>query len=444
MNHLSRRTPRRAIALGAVALVAAGALAGCSGGSAAEGDADSIRVQVETSKLPGLQAVVDLFEEANPGTTVNLETITSDQKATTNALTLAAAGAPDLGVAPINANSYQQLLNGDALLPLDDVWAAAGLDELFSPDVVDTLTTADGKPYSALFESTIYNTVYYNADAFADAGITPPADHAFASDAELADAVGKLQATDRSAVCIGGSSNYQLGWLLDAQLAAIASPEELAAYTGAATSDGDVDFTGPAFVDSLAQIQKWYDEGVFQEGALGQDFDTALANFVAGTCGMILGGATTTTALEAEGVTFDYDWVLLPSASGPTLPTRYAGSTFVIPKTAENPELAKQFLEFLYQPDSVLAYIGANGSLPAITGLPEDEVREVLPEISASILSYVDENGAGIGWTSVVPGALGQGFIDPEIQKQLNGQQSAEETAAAQQKNYETFLADNE
>ncbi|WP_157802782.1 extracellular solute-binding protein [Compostimonas suwonensis] len=415
-------------------------VSGCASGGDAAGDASSIRVQVETSKLPGLQAVVDLFEKANPDKKVNLETITSDQKATTNSLTLAAADAPDLGVAPINANSYQQLLEGDALLPLDDVWEAANLNELYSPDVVSTLTTADGKPYSALFESTIYNTVYYNADLFDELGITPPTDHAVQSDDELFAIADKLKAGGHDALCIGGSSNYQLGWLLDGQLAALATPDELAAFNSAATEEG-VDFTSKPFVDSLQQIQDWYDDGLFQAGVLGQNFDTALANFSASTCGMILGGATTTTALEANAVDYSYDWFTLPSANGATLPTRYAGSTFVIPKTAKNPELAKEFLEFFYTPEASLAYVGANGSLPAINGLPEDKLQEVLPPIVNSILAAIDADGAGTGWTSVVPGALGQGFIDPEIQKQLNGQQTPAQTAENQQKNYEAFLS---
>ena len=441
MHHHVAQHSRPLLAIAGVALAAV-ALAGCTGGGAPAASAgDTIRVQVETSKLPGMQAVADMFEAANPGTSVVLETITSDQKSTTNALTLAADGAPDLGVAPINANSYQQLLAGDALLSLDDVWTASDLGNVLAPDVVSTLTAPDGQHYAALFEQTIYNTVYYNEDVFQQAGITAPEDHAVTTDGQLLDIVKKLNDAGHDGLCIGGSSNYQLGWLLDGQLAALSTPEELDAFNTAATSDGDVDFTSAPFVDSLSQIQSWYDAGVFQPGMLGQNFDTALANFVAGTCGMLLGGATTTTALTADNTTFAYDWFLLPSANGSTLPTRYAGSTFVIPKTAANPDLAKKFLEFFYQTDSELAYVGANGSLPAIQGLPTDKLKEVLPETAASILEYTEANGAGTGWTSVLPGALGQGFIDPEIQKQLAGQQSPEQTAQAEQDNYLSFLS---
>jgi len=47
-----------------------------------------VRVQVEASKLAGFQAIADGFQQANPGLHVEYETITSDQKATTNGLTL--------------------------------------------------------------------------------------------------------------------------------------------------------------------------------------------------------------------------------------------------------------------------------------------------------------------------------------------------------------------
>jgi len=70
-----------------VALASSLVLTGCSG-SSAQGGSGTVRVQVEASKLAGFQAIADGFQQANPGLHVEYETITSDQKATTNGLTL--------------------------------------------------------------------------------------------------------------------------------------------------------------------------------------------------------------------------------------------------------------------------------------------------------------------------------------------------------------------
>jgi hypothetical protein len=86
-----------------------------------------VRVQVEASKVAGFQAVADGFQQANPGLHVGYETITSDQKAITNGLTLASQDARDLGLAPINATSYSQLRYGGGLLPLTSIFHRAGL-----------------------------------------------------------------------------------------------------------------------------------------------------------------------------------------------------------------------------------------------------------------------------------------------------------------------------
>ena len=451
MGLVANRKSARWLAV-AVAAATASALAGCASsegeGEAAGGSSGEpsgvVRVQVEASKLAGFEAVAAGFEEANPKLTVEYETITSDQKATTNGLTLASADAPDLGLAPINATSYSQLLVGDALLPLDDVWESADLANRYDQSTVDSLAPNGTTPYSVVPEKQLYNIVYYNTDLFGQLGIPVPEERQLESAEDLYAITDALRAGGKEGLCIGGTSNYQFGWLFDGQLATSADADQLDAYLASGQPDSEeVDYDDPAVVAALEAIQDWSDNGVFQAGVLGQNYDTALANFSAGTCGAILGTATTVSALESNGVTFGVDWFLLPGVDGTTLPNMYTGSTLVIPKSASNPEGAKAFLEYLMSVEAQVAYVSENGTLPSVTDVDQGTLDEVLPELVNSVLSFVTENGADLGWTSVVPGEMGQAFIDPAIQRQINGDATPKQTAAELQENYLDFRANN-
>lgn len=414
-------------------------LTGCANGDTDGGSSDNtIRVQVEASKLAGFEAVAEMFEE-DTGNNVIYETITSDQKATTNGQILASQDAPDLGLAPINAASYSQLLNGGAIQPLNDVWDSAELWDRYDEETVNSLVSGE-TPYSVVFENQFYNLVYFNSDLFAELGLEYESGHQMESSEELYSIVETLQADDRQGLCVGGTSGYQLGWLFDGQLASATDPQQLSEYLASGNPDSaEVDYETAEVVSALEIIEEWQDNGVFQAGALGQDYDTALANFVAETCGMLLGTATTVSALEDNDAAFDSEWMLLPGVGDPTLPAVYAGSTLVIPTSAQNPELAKEFLQFLLSEEAQTEYVSANGTLPAVTDISNETLEELLPAQVASVLAFNQDNGSAAGWTSVVPGEFGQGFIDPAIQEFLGSSQTAEQTAAALQQQYENF-----
>ena len=104
--------------------------------------------------------------------------------------------------------------------------------------------------------------------------------------------------------------------------------------------------------------------------------------------------------------------------------------------------MAKKYLE-IYVSDDVQAYAAAKvGSMPAVTSVDPTEIDE-LPTATQDIVTFVNENGAGVGWTSVSPGALAQTFIDPQMQQFLAGQTSLEAIGEAQQKQFESFKEDN-
>lgn len=437
---------RSRLGLGIVAAVTLSCLGLSACGSGSSGDGSkTLVIQVQSAQLPAFQYAASKFEDSHEGVKVDLQTITEEQKSSTNAQIMASTNAPDIGLVPTNAQPYLDLLKADALLPLDDVWEDADLDTRYEASMATSLKSND-TPYVVLFDTTLYNVVFYNKDAFRKAGIPEPADHQIRSNDELYDVIGKLKSAGFDGLAMGGNAGYQWGWLVDGQLQANASGKALEDFKNSWKSDHTqtTPYTSTEFTDSVKQFKDWADKGVFQEGVLGQDGDQAQAAFTAGKSGMFLGGTWIPSILEKASLPFDYGWLLLPGKTSdkPTVPIAYAGDTLAVPRTAKNPDLAKDFLE-LYVSDEVQKYAAENvGSLPSVQTVKAADIP-ALGEVVQEIVTFSSGKGTTTGWTSILPGSLGQSFIDPEIQKYLGGQVSLDEVGQNQQRQFENFKAKN-
>ena len=430
---------RRAAAIAAAASIAALLLAGCTSTSPAKDL--SLTVQVQAEQLTAFKYAAGLLEKKHPGLKVHLQTITGEQKNTTNAQVLASSNAPDVGIVPTNAQTYFDLMKAKKLIPLDDVWKSADLAARYGDTVAKSLKW-NGTPYLALFDTVYYNVVFYNKDAFTKAGVKAPADRQIASNADLYALVGKLKAAGYDGLAVGGASGYQLGWLVDAQLQANASPAALHDFLTSWQSGNkqSVKYTSPKFTGSLAQLSEWGKHGVFQSGYVAASGDQAQAAFTSGTAAMMIGGTWIPSVLKKQS--FDYDWLLLPGAGDtPTVPSIYAGDTLAIPTASKHKDLAKEFLE-IYSSDKVQKYAAAHvGSLPAVNTVKASEVPDLGPLVQQVVKFTATK--VGIGWTSTLPGGLGQTLIDSEAQKMLSGQSTPEEVGKNQQKEFESYKSDN-
>ena len=441
-NQIQRGARTRVLSISAFIGITALALAGCTPGTPdGDGAGKTLTVQVQSVQQPAFEYAAEIFKKENPGVTVEFQTVTEQQKATTNSQIMASSNAPDIGLVPVNAQPYTDLVKADALVPLDDLWASSNLESRYGKTIAEALKW-QGTPYLALFDTTYYNVVYYNKDAFAKAGITAPASHQIASNKELYDIVGKLDAAGYDGLAAGGAAGYQLAWLQDAQLQAN-SPDALKDYlvSWQPGVDPKEKYADPAFTDSLKQIKEWNDKNVFQEGMVGAAGDQAQASFTAGSAAMFLGGAWIPSILG--DVDFKYDWLLLPGAKDqPTLPTLYAGDTLAIPKTSKNIDLAKKFLA-VYSSDDVQKFAAEKvGSLPAVNTVAASDVPGLGPVVQ-SIVEYTNSIGFGLGYTATVPGSLGGSFMDPQIQQLLSGQATAEQVGQAQQDAFDTWKSQN-
>ena len=392
--------------------------------SSSAADSITLTVQTDSYSQPGFQLVADQFQKDNPGVTVKFQTLTADQQSTTNLQVLSSQDAPDVASAPTNTTVYTEMLKNHQFLPLDDVWANAGLAKGYGKPLASTLITADGKPYSVLYSLVLYGVAWYNKAVFKAAGIKVPANHQIGTLANLQKMAKQLRAKGYQPLSIGGSSNYHLTWIFDNLLASAASPSKLANLT--TNFDPKVAITtkyaDPSVANTLLRIKAMYDSKVFQDGVLGMDQNAALALFASGRAGMMMGHNLTPAALKDRmRVNLNLGFLFLPPivAGAKVLPNFYAGNTLEVPVNAKNPALAKKFLELLMSPKMQGAAIAATGGAAPAIAVPDSELQTggLPPELE--LFKYASANGKAAGWASLVPASLGT--TDPLIEKLLVG-----------------------
>ncbi|WJL97027.1 ABC transporter substrate-binding protein [Microbacterium sp. ET2] len=426
-------TTNRKAVVAAALITGSVALTACGGQTQPADDQQTLTVQTLPALSEGFRAVADQLEAENEGLTVELVTITDQQKITTNLQVLASDGAPDVGVVPTNTAAYSSLSAADALLPLNDVWAAASLEEAYGADLAAALNPT-GTPNVVLANRSLYSILWYNAAIFDQLGIEVPEDHQIASVDDLVEITDALRAGGFDPLAIGGSANYQWGWVVDSLLPTAASPGQLENYltNWQPSVEVSAQYSDPAFTDTLDRIQEMYDRGVFQDGALSQDGEASLSLFAAERAGMLIGGSYNPGQFaNDQGLDLDLGYLFLPPMTEGelTLPNTYAGNTLVVPRASANPDMAKAFLELLVSPRFQQEIFAARGELPA-TQVSLDVLEESFEPIVIDLINYGEDNGVASGWTSLVPGSLGQQFVDPKIQAILAGTSTVEQVAA--------------
>ena len=161
------------------------------------------------------QAVLDGFTEANPDVTVNY-TSAGDQLPTQLSTAVEGGNPPDMAVLP-QPGLMTDFAGEGALQPID--FAAGDIEENFGQDVID-LGTVDGTLYGFLFKAANKSLVWYNVQAFSDAGVEPAEEwEAFLENA------GTLSASGVPAYSIGGADGWTLTDLFENIYLRTAGPE---------------------------------------------------------------------------------------------------------------------------------------------------------------------------------------------------------------------------
>lgn len=174
------KSTKTLLSLAAVAAVLTLAACGDNGASAGGsgdddgGDAEEVNLTFATfspDQEPAIRQILDVFEEENPGVTVDIQIIPWTDYWSTLQTSTAGGTGPD--VAWMLGAKIGQYIDGGVLLPLDDAFEASGLDIEKYPEPLVDLFVDDGTTYALPKD---FDTIglWYNKALFDEAGLAYP------------------------------------------------------------------------------------------------------------------------------------------------------------------------------------------------------------------------------------------------------------------------------
>jgi multiple sugar transport system substrate-binding protein len=311
------------------------------------------------------EEIVDLFETQHPDITVQLVTVADFTNYLTKLQTLLAAGTPP-DVMTLGNEWFPAFLDKGAFQNLTPyVEADEALDlEAYIPLTLEVLTR-DGKLY-ALPANFSVDALYYNQDAFDEAGVPYP-DDTWTWES-LLDAAQQLTVRDESGrvVRYGWSDTGLNMWPWIWQNGGLVFDNE--------RNPTRATLTDPAVVEA---VQFYYDLSLRHKVApnVAELQQTPLREmFMSGRVAMIYDNVGAQVPF-AEISEFDWDVAML--AQGRQRATPMAENGYAMSADTANPDAAWTLIKFLSGPDAVKVVVGAGGAMPSLRALAESDEMAV-------------------------------------------------------------------
>ncbi len=337
---------------------------------------------------------------------------------------------------------------GDAIYPVHQLMTDMGEDfdpASFLPAVVGYYTDTEGNMLSMPFNSST-PVMYYNKDAFADAGLDPEAPPRTWEEVEEA----SRRIMDAGAAPCGFTTAW-ITWIQTENLSAWHNQPIGTLENGFGGPQAELTLNGPLQVRHWDNLKRWQDEGLFQYGGPG-GADDAPPKFYSGECAMYLNSSAARAAVVANATGFEVGVSMLPHYEG-TEPQNsiIGGATLWVLQGRDEAEYrgAADFFSYLSSPEVQADWHQFSGYLPitqAAFDLTEAQgFYEANPGSDVSIrqitLNPPTENSKGLRFGNYVQV---RDVIDEEFQALLAGDKTAQEALDAAVERGNALLRDFE
>jgi alpha-glucoside transport system substrate-binding protein len=393
------------------------------GGEAVSGNISVLAVWTG-AEGESFQAVLDGFKEEHPDVTVSYKS--AAEPATVLSTAVEGGNPPDIAALP-QPGFMTDFAQRGALKPID--FAEDKIREGYSDSWLD-LGTVDGELYGLFFKGANKSTVWYNAAAFEDAGVEPPADW----DAFL-EAGDTLKASGVTPYSIGGADGWTLTDLFENIYLRTAGPEKYDQLT-----KHEIPWTDPSVNEALTEMGKVLQSGNIAGGtssALQTDFPTSVTQVFADPPkaaqvleGDFVGGviADETTAEPDTG----FNVYAFPEIndSGPVV----MGGGDVMVMFKDNPA-ARALIEYLATPEAAEIWAAKGGFSSPNKNVDTSVYPDELTQQTASELANAEV--FRFDMSDLMPGAFGSDSLFTLLQDFLQNPDDVEgiqqklETAAA-------------
>jgi multiple sugar transport system substrate-binding protein len=329
-----------------------------AGPAAADTTLKLTEVITSPERTETLKEIVKTFEDANPGTHVEITSLPWGQAFEKFATMVSAGDTPDVVEMP---DRWQALYGNNGMLenlePYLAKWEHTGeLNERTMQMARYVGNTAYVVPYGFYLRAMFINRAMFNAAGITDA---PKTMDEFAADAKkISETPGKY------GYCLRGGPGGLNGWVMFG-----------AGMNGDNTffkEDGTSTFADPGWVKGVTWLADLYKNGYAPKDAVNWGFNEIVAGFYSGTCAMLDQDPDALIAVAERMKPEDYDIVPLPKGpDGKAFPTIGYGSWAMFSNSA-NKELSWKLITTLIGPEGDVAWNKKIGALPIYKGADSD------------------------------------------------------------------------
>ena len=397
----------------------------CATGALAQTDIEFIQWWEPEMPAGALRGIMDDFEKANPDIKVTL--VSGPYSATHDQIVVGAASGTLSDVVGLDGSWVNGLAKQGAIASMDPLMDAASYDRAQIADIIKV----DGQSVMFPLASFVY-PVFVNLDLAKAAGVeTMPT-----SRTEFADAAKKMTNADKN----------QYGWVLPLSLqnpGGIQNDVMSWVWASGASmlKDGKPDVQNEAVVGTLEYIKSLNDAGVITPGIFAKTEQEKVEEFVNGRVGMMIDSLAHINLIRERNPDLNFGISALPAVDGYTgkrgLP--YASWGIGISEGSEHKEEAWKLVEYLMSPEVNSKLVTIANAFPGnVNAKPDLSKSDPLFSEAFEIYqqSYLANEFTGL---PVAEELMRQ--MDIEVQKMLEGDQTAQEAAAATQTQWEAEFA---
>jgi ABC-type glycerol-3-phosphate transport system substrate-binding protein len=369
----------------ALAAAACGSSSGGGSGNAAATGNEDISGSVSFSGIwtgeeqASFQAVIDKFNESFPNVTVKYNPV-GDNLPTVLGTAVEGGNPPDLAEVA-QPGLIQGFVDKGVLKPID--FAKSTMQDNFDDSILQVGTFNDSL-YGLMFKAANKSTIWYNVQAFSDAGVEPPDDWA-----KLLEDAKTIKSSGLPAYSIGGADGWTLTDLFENLYLRMAGPDK---YDQLAKHE--IPWTDQSVKDTLKEMAKVYGDSDNivggNKGALQIDFPGSVsAVFVDNPKaamvmeGDFVAGATKTTLKPQTG----YNVFPFPNVNG-SAPAVMGGGDIVI--MFKDSPAAQAFVKFLATPEAAQAWAERGGFSSANKNLDPSVYPDPILKTTASAIAEAD------------------------------------------------------
>lgn len=418
------RTVIGAAAVAGVLVVAGCSSSGDSGSGGNDGDVTLEFAQWWEPELPDgeFRALIDQFEEENPGITVEL--VSGPYASTKEQLFAGAASGTMPDVVGLDGAWVNDFASQGVIANLTDLMAENDYDD----SELASQIQVDGGTYMIPVVNFVY-PMFTNDDLLSQAGVSaPPADRT---------------EFEAAAKALTGLGNDVSGWVLPLSLEAPNGVQNdvmswVWASGGSMLNDGQPDLTNDDVTSAIDFIGNMWDEGVIAPGSFTMKEQDKVEEFTNGRVGMMIDSLAHINLIRENNPDLKFSISAIPAEDGYSgergIP--YASWGIGVAENSEHKDAAFKLVSFLMseQVNSDLstmanAFPGNNKSVPAF--VDDDELFKKAFEIYQA--GYPANEFTGLPVAEELMRQLGQ-----ELQSALDGQQSIPDALEKAQASWES------